>query len=114
MGKTTKAPELAWHLYSRGTDYEHFSADSRLAKSWESKLWVPMYRLMKQPVLDDPVRRADLIKALSICVEISPMRADEQPSIPLAELADGYAFHVFTSARDDVIDDVLGVSRDRP
>ena len=33
---------------------------------------------------------------------------------PLAELADGYAFHVFTSAWDDVIDDVLGVSRDRP
>jgi hypothetical protein len=60
-GKTTKAPALAWHLVALGTDYELFSADSRLANSQASLLWIQMYRFNDKPILNDPARRVALI-----------------------------------------------------
>jgi len=113
FGTTTKAPALAWHVDARGIDYRLFLADSRLAKSQESKLWIPMHNLKKKPVLADPARRAALIEALSVCFEIPRERADKEPSILLSELADGYAFHVFTSAWEAVIDDIRRGSGNR-
>ena len=78
------------------------------------KLWIAMYRLKKQPVLNDANRRRDFIEALSVCFDIPPKRADKQPSIDLKELADDYAFAVFKAAWDDVIDDVHGMEREQP
>jgi hypothetical protein len=101
VGMTSVSPALAWHLDAFGTFYPLFTADARM-----EQLWLNFGTLKNRPVLRDEDRRAALVAALGARFPIRPDRADKYPSIPLVDLADPQALHLFLEAWGGVVRDI--------
>jgi hypothetical protein len=101
VGTTSAAPGLAWHLDAFGAVYPLFTADARL-----EQLMLYFGTLKNRPVLKDDERRAVLVAALDARFPIPPDRADKYPTIPLVDLADPQALHLFTEVWGGVVRDI--------
>jgi hypothetical protein len=101
VGMTSVSPALAWHLDAFGTFYPLFTADARTGQ-----LWLNFGTLKNRPVLKDDERRAALVAALDAHFPIPPGRVDKYPSIPLVDLADTEALHLFTEVWGGVVRDI--------
>ncbi len=101
VGTTSVSPMLAWQLDAFGTFYPLFTADVR-----QEQLWLNFGSLKNRPVLNDDARRAALVAALDARFPIPPGRTDKYPTIPLADLADPQALHLFTDVWGGVVRDI--------